>query len=82
MLEELMEKLPPNYITTERLQEFVFALKDKFDRGKTANRGVPSYSPIEEAEQECLDLCMYSVILYYRLQRLEAKLDALGSKKS
>jgi len=82
MLEELKEKLPPDYITAQRISTFLGKAARKFFEGRSNNQGSRGFDPLVEAQQECLDIALYSMLLYYRLERLKEKLDGVASKES
>jgi hypothetical protein len=79
----LEEKLPPGYLLESgRIDRFLTEVKFKFQEGAKANSSTKKFNPLEEAQKECLDLAMYSVILYYRLEKVMEVLYGLEGKRS
>jgi len=57
-----------------RLVEFNQAMADKWEKGSKKYGPVFQTDPFEEAMQECLDLALYSKVIYFRIKALKERL--------
>jgi len=58
----------------KRLIEFNQAMAEKWEKGSKKYGPVFQTNPFEEAMQECLDLALYSKVIYFRIKELKERL--------
>lgn len=79
---ELAEKLPATFLDEDKVLAFAGTMTSRIAAGKKEYPGSYRFDPLEEAKQECVDIAVYAMIEYYRIERLREKLDGLASTKS
>ena len=82
MYEELLEKMPTSFLDKEKVAGFAVMMERGIKKGKKAYPKEYKFDPLDEAKQELVDTAVYSMILWYRIDRLQEKLRGLESKKS
>lgn len=78
--EELKKKLPPTFLDADLTAAFASLMVVRTQRGKREYPEEYKFDPLVEAQQECLDIGVYAMILYYRIQQLRDRIDGLESK--
>ena len=80
--DELKEKLPATFLDEEKIAVFGGLMGVRTSRGKQEYPKEYKFDPLLEAMEECIDIGVYAMIEYYRVDRLRKKINELGSKKS
>jgi len=79
---ELLKKLPPTFLSGDTINNFSLMMSSRVVKGKKEYPESYRFDPLREAMEECIDLAVYAMIMYYRLAELRRKLNELASKKS
>ena len=74
MYEELKKKLPPGYLDREKVADFAVSMQKRMEKGAGSHKKQKDYEPLEEAQEECIDIAVYAMIEYFRIGRLSRKL--------
>ena len=82
MYEELKEKLPATFLDGEKIAVFGGLMGVRVNRGKQEYPEEYKFDPLLEAQEECIDIAVYAMIEYYRIEKLRKKINELASKKS
>jgi hypothetical protein len=82
MYKELLEKLPATFLDNEKIALFGGLLGVRVSRGKKEYPEDYKFDPLAEAQEECVDIAVYAMIEFYRIEKLKEKLHGLGSKRS
>lgn len=82
MHKELLKKLPTTFLDEEKIARFAAEMGRRVDKGKSEYSKTYTFDPLEEVKEECLDGANYLMILYYRVIRLQEKVNGLDSKES
>lgn len=77
-----MEKLPATFLDRDKVLSFAEYMIGRVQRGKSKYPTTYTFNPLDEAQQECVDIANYAMILHYRIERLKEKLHGLEDKKS
>ena len=80
--EELTKKLPATFLDRKKVLCFAETMTSRISKGRKEYPEEYRFDPLEEAMEECVDISVYAMIEYYRIERLKEKLDELASKKS
>ena len=82
MYKELKEKLPATFLDKEKIAVFGGLMGVRTQRGKQEYPAEYKFDPLLEAQEECVDIAVYAMIEFYRIQKLRDKINELGSKRS
>lgn len=74
MYKELKEKLPPGYLSEKTTAQFAVLMQKRMEKGKSNYPTQKQYAPLEEAQEECTDLAVYAMIMFYRIENTISKL--------
>jgi hypothetical protein len=74
------DKLVPSQETMDKFRNFGMAMVSKYIAGMQKHGTKVVIDPIEEAQQECLDLANYAQMTYFRLEKLKEKVKAIEEK--
>jgi len=80
--EELQEKLPATFLDNSSIAAFGGLMGVRVSRGKQEYPTEYKFDPLAEAQEECVDIAVYAMIEFYRIEKLKEKLHGLGSKRS
>ena len=80
MYEDLKKKLPPTFLDAEKIATYASLMGGRVNRGKHEYPDEYKFDPLVEAQQECLDISNYAMILWFRIEELKKKIDGLASK--
>lgn len=59
-----------------RIDTFIKEMQKKWSSGVREHGSTFKIDPLEEAKKECLDLALYSMITYYRLDNMQRRLQS------
>lgn len=82
MIEELRNKLPGSFLDKGKVLAFGEEMVKGVSKGKSNYPENYTFDPLEEAQQECVDIATYAMIEFYRIGILREKLDGLDCKRS
>lgn len=82
MYDELKNKLPATFLDADKVAIFASLMGGRINRGKQEYPEEYKFDPLDEAQQECLDIAVYVMILWYRIGELKKKIDEMGSQKN
>lgn len=82
MYEELKDKLPATFLDAEKIATFGGLMGVRVSRGKQEYPAEYKFDPLLEAQEECVDVAVYAMIEFYRIQKLRDRINELASKKS
>jgi len=74
MYEELRNKLPAGYMDYTKVADFAILMNRRMEKGKSNYPTQKQYAPLEEAQEECVDMANYCMIMFYRIEQMIAKL--------
>jgi len=80
--EELQEKLPATFLDNESIAAFGGLMGVRVSRGKQEYPAEYKFDPLAEAQQECLDIAVYAMIEFYRIEKLKEKINGMDRKTS
>lgn len=80
--EELKEKLPATFLDESKIAAFGGLMGVRTSRGKQEYPETYKFDPLQEAMEECIDIAVYAMIEFYRIDTLRKKINGLASKKS
>jgi len=69
-------------MSESKIDTFSSAMKEKWSRGVGEHGEVVVVDVFKEAEEECLDLANYAMIIYFRLKKLEERYNELERRVS
>ena len=82
MYKELLEKLPPTFLNEDKIAVFGGLMGVRVSRGKQEYPEEYKFDPLVEAQEECVDIAVYAMIEFYRIEKLRKRLNELASKKA
>ena len=82
VFEVLKEKLPATFLDVDKIALFGGLMGVRTSRGKQEYPEEYKFDPLVEAQEECVDIAVYAMIEYYRIEHLKEKIDELASKES
>lgn len=74
MYEELKNKLPAGYLNEKTTAQFAVLMHRRLEKGRSDYPTQKQYAPLEEAQEECADIAVYAMIMFYRIENMISKL--------